>query len=166
MTNVPDLNGKTEEEAKTLAKEAGSKVKVEVGTDESKADGLVIFQDKEANSEVEKDSYITITINSLPTEKLGNIIVNVKSLLERKGKATINEDGTPKMVKVEVIVAGNSVLTQENVNANEITSLGVPFKGKGWIDIEVLIDDVRYTEDGYGKYLEDYTGSEINITIN
>ena len=165
MTNVPDLNGKTEEEAKTLAKEAGLKVKVEIGTDESKADGVVIFQDKEANSEVEKDSTITITINSLPTEKTGKIIVNILSLLDRKGKATVNEDGTPKMVKVEVFVNGKTVLGPEQYDAS-LTSLEAQFTGKGWVDIEVLIDDVRYTEDGFGKYLEDFKDSEINIKIN
>lgn len=162
---VPDLTGKTEDEAKKAIKDAGLKLKnVYTDTDESKADGVVLNQDLEENTEVEKDAYITITINSLPTEKKGKIIVNVKSLLERKGKATVNEDGTHKMVNVKVIVAENSILDQE-VDAT-VSSLEANFTGKGWIKIQVLIDDVRYTEDYYGENLEDFKNSEINITIN
>ena len=39
-------------------------------------DGKVIKQDLEANTEVEKDSYITITVNSLPTEKRGKVNID------------------------------------------------------------------------------------------
>ena len=157
MTTVPDLNGKTEEEAKTLAKEAGLKVKVEVGTDESKADGVVIFQDKEANSEVEKDSYITITINSLPTEKKGIVNINVKSLLG--GVAEYEEDGvTPKNVKLEIKVNDSSIYSEE-VNPL-VESISKEFTGKGYVEIKVLIDGVKKAEDGI--YLEDQTSITID----
>lgn len=160
MTTVPDLSGKTEEEAKTLAKEAGLKVKVEIGTDESKADGVVLYQDLETNSEVEKDSYIEITINSLPTEKKGTVNVNVKSLLERKNKEITNEDGTVKKVTVKIMVNETAVLTQE-VDAN-LESLSAEFTNKGWVDIKVLIDGTRYSEDYLGMDLE----SQTSITID
>ena len=157
MTTVPDLNGKTEEEAKTLAKEAGLKVKVEVGTDESKVDGVVIFQDKEANSEVEKDSYITITINSLPTEKKGTINVNVKSLLG--GVVEYEEDGsTVKNVKLEIRVNDSSIYSEE-VNPL-VESITAEFTNKGWVDIKVLINGVKKAEDG--MYLEDKTSIIID----
>ena len=157
MTTIPDLNGKTEEEAKTLAKEAGLKVKVEIGTDESKADGVVIFQDQEANSKVEKDSYITITINSLPTEKKGTINVNVKSLLG--GAVTYEEDGTTvKNVKLEIRVNDTSIYSEE-VNPL-VESITAEFTNKGWVDIKVLIDGVKKAEDG--MYLEDQTSITID----
>ena len=157
MTTVPDLNGKTEEEAKTLAKEAGLKVKVEIGTDESKADGVVIFQDQEANSEVEKDSTITITINSLPTEKKGTINVNVKSLLG--GAVEYEEDGTTvKNVKLEIRVNDSSIYSQD-VNPL-VESITAEFTNKGWVDIKVLINGVKKAEDG--MYLEDRTSITID----
>ena len=157
MTVVPDLNGKTEEEAKTLAKEAGLKVKVEIGTDESKADGVVLYQDQEANTEVEKDSTITITINSLPTEKKGTINVNVKSLLG--GAAQYEEDGTTvKNVKLEIRVNDTSIYSEE-VNPL-VESISAEFTNKGWVDIKVLIDGVKKAEDG--MYLEEKT----TITID
>ena len=157
MTTVPDLNGKTEDEAKTLAKEAGLKVKVEIGTDESKADGVVIFQDQEANSEIEKDSTITITINSLPTEKKGIINVNVKSLLG--GTVEYEEDGTTvKNVKLEIRVNDSSIYSQD-VNPL-VESITAEFTNKGWVDIKVLIDGVKKAEDG--MYLEDQTSITID----
>ena len=157
MTTVPDLNGKTEDEAKTLAKEAGLKVKVEIGTDESKADGVVIFQDQDANSEIEKDSVITITINSLPTEKKGTINVNVKSLLG--GAVEYEEDGTTvKNVKLEIRVNDSSIYSQD-VNPL-VESITAEFTNKGWVDIKVLINGVKKAEDG--MYLEDRTSITID----
>jgi len=162
---VPDLLGKTLDEAKGIITENGLKLKqIYTYVDESQADGVVLEQDIDPNTEVEKDSYINITINSLPIEKTGRIIVNVKSLLERKGKATTNEDGTEKMVTVKVLVDGKNVLTQEVVAT--VSSLEAKFTAKGWIDIDVLIDDVRYTEDYYGEDLEQIKDAEIAITIN
>ena len=158
---VPNLTGKTESEAKKLIKENGLKLKnVEIGTDENQKDGVVIYQDLEANSEVEKDSYINITINSLPTQKKGTINVNVKSLLERKGKPTTNEDGTSKKVTVKIMVNESAILTQE-VDAN-LESLSATFTNKGWVNIKVLIDGTRYTEDYSGMDLE----TQTSITID
>ena len=154
---VPDLKGKTEEEAKTLIKEAGLKVKVEIGTDESKADGLVLYQDLDANSEVEKDAYITITINSLPTEKKGTINVNVKSLLG--GAINYEEDGTTvKKVKLEIRVNNNTIYSEE-VNPS-VESISAGFTNKGWVDIKVLIDGIKKAEDG--MHLEDQTSITID----
>ena len=158
MTTVPDLNGKTEEEAKNLIKENGLKLKkVEVATDESKADGIIIMQDLEANSEVEKDSYITITVNSLPTEKKGLVNVNVKSLLG--GAVTYEEDGvTPKNVKLEIRVNETSIYSQD-VNPL-VESISAEFTNKGWVDIKVLIDGVKKEETG--MYLEEQTSITID----
>ena len=163
MTTVPDLSGKTEEEAKTLAKEAGLKVKVEIGTDESKADGVVLYQDQEANTEVEKDSTITITINSLPTEKKGEIRVNVNSILKRNGVATTNEDGTPKTVRVDIQVNNVSIIpeAEQMVNAETETFIG-EFTNKGWVSIKVLIDGVRYTDEYLEMNLETETQKYID----
>ena len=157
MSVVPDLTGKTEEEAKTLIKEAGLKAKVEVGTDESKADGIVIFQDVEANTEVKENSFVTITVNSLPTEKKGTVNVNVKSLLG--GAAEYEEDGvTPKNVKLEIKVNDSSIYS-EAVNPL-VESISADFTNKGYVEIKVLIDGIKKAETG--MYLEDQTSITID----
>ena len=155
---VPDLSGKTEDEAKKLIKDNGLKLKnVEVGTDESKAEGVVIYQDLEANSEVEKDSYINITINSLPTQKKGTINVNVKSLLN--GAVEYEADGvTPKKVKLEIRVNDSAIYSQE-VNPL-LESVSAEFTNKGYVGIKVLIDGVKKADTG--MYLEEETTCVID----
>jgi len=161
---VPDLIGKTEDVARDMITESGLKLRYTyTDVDESMPDGVVIYQDLEANTEVDKDSYINISINVLPTEKKATIVVNVKSLLERKGKLTSNEDGTDKMVRVDIQVNNQSILPEEQQTVNAKTeSLSAEFTNKGWVDIKVLIDGTRYTEDWLGIDLE----SQTSITID
>ena len=141
---VPDLTGKTEEEAKKLITDNGLKLKkVEVGRDESKEDGKVIAQSLEANSEVEKDSYITITVNSLPSDKKAIVNVNLKSLLH--GAAEYEEDGvTVKTVKLEIKVNDVSIYTD---NANPLAeSIEKEFTNKGIVTIKVFVNGSKEAE--------------------
>ena len=144
--------------------ESGLKLRyVYTDVDQSMPDGVVVYQDLDPNTEVEKDSYINISINVLPTEKKATINVNVKSLLERNGKSTSNEDGTDKMVRVDIQVNNESILpeAQQIVNA-KTESLSAEFTNKSWVDIKVLIDGTRYTEDWLGMDLE----AQTSITID
>ena len=50
---------------------------------------------------------------------------------------------------------------QQMVNA-KAESLSVEFTNKSWVDIKVLIDGIRYTEDYLGMDLE----SQTSITID
>lgn len=155
---VPDLSGKKEDDAKKLIKENGLKLKeVYVDTDESKADGVVIYQDLEANTEVAKDSYINITINSLPTEKKGTINVNVKSLLG--GAVEYEEDGTTvKNVKLEIKVNDVSIYSEEV--SPLVESISAEFTNKGYVGIKVLVDGIKKADTGI--YLEDETTCVID----
>ena len=81
-------------------------------------------------------------------------------MLERKGKPTTNEDGTSKKVTVKIMVNESAILTQE-VDAN-LESLSATFTNKGWVNIKVLIDGTRYTEDYSGMDLE----TQTSITID
>ncbi len=164
MVIVPDLTGKTEDVAKDMIKESGLKLRYTyTDVDESMPDGVVVYQDLDPNTEVEKDSYINISINVLPTEKKATIVVNVKSLLERNGKTTSNEDGTDKMVRVDIQVNNQSILPEDQQMVNAKTeSLVAEFTNKSWVDIKVLIDGTRYTEDWLGMDLE----SRTSITID
>ena len=161
---VPDLIGKTEDVAKSMITESGLKLRyVYTEVDESMPDGVVVYQDLDPNTEVEKDSYINISINVLPTEKKATINVNVKSLLERNGKSTSNEDGTDKMVRVDIQINNVSILPEEQQIVNAKTeSFSAEFTNKGWVDIKVLIDGTRYTDDWLGMDLE----SQTSITID
>lgn len=137
---VPDLTGKTEEEAKKAIKDVGLKLKtVTKEEDTTKDDGKVIKQSLEAGTEVEKDSAITITVNELQQQKEGTIIVNVKSLLN--GNVTYKDDGvTPVNVELKITV-GNDTVFKEKVDPRA-ESISQKISGKGTVEVKVYIGGI------------------------
>ena len=96
---VPSLVGKTEQEAKNLLTEAGLKVNVVNDEDESKNDGVVLRQSKDAGTEVQEGTTITITVNKVSEEKTIQLHVNVNKLAGNGSTAsnTTTEDTTNKV---------------------------------------------------------------------
>ena len=133
---------------------------------------MVIYQSLDPNTEVEKDSYIEITINVLPTEKKAIINVNVKSLLggaveyenvlDENGNPVLDENGNPKTevkdVKLEIRV-NDSAIYSESVSPL-VESISAEFRNKGWVDIKVLINGIKKADTG--MYLEDQTTMTID----
>ena len=64
---VPDLVYLEKAEAESKLKELGFTVKIETGSDENTADGLVLEQSAPSGEMLEKGSEITITVNDRPT---------------------------------------------------------------------------------------------------
>ena len=148
---VPDLLGKTEDVARDMITESGLKLRYTyTNVDESQPDGVVIYQSFDPNTEVEKDSYIEITINVLPTEKKATINVNVKSLLggaveyenvlDESGNPVLDENGQQvtkvKDVKLEIKVNDGSVYSEEV--SPLVESITAEFTNKGYVEIKVL----------------------------
>lgn len=157
---VPNLVGKTEAEAKKAITDAGLKLKsTYTDNDESKAEGVVLYQDVEADTEVEKNTSISITINRLLQKKKGIVNVYVKSLLGGKIPNGYKEDGvTPKEVKLKITVNGTTIY-EENVDPR-LASVSQEFSNKGNVTIKVFIDDVKQGED---RYLDLEYKTEITI---
>lgn len=137
---VPDLLGKTEEEAKKLIKDNGLKLKTTAtAEDTTKDDGVVIKQSLDAGTEVEKDSSITITVNVLQQQKEGTVNVNVKSVLN--GKVDYEEDGvTPVKVELKITV-GNDTVYKEKVDPR-VESISQKISGKGTVEVKIYIDGI------------------------
>lgn len=132
--NVPDLLGKTEAEAKKAITEAGLKLKnIVTAEDTTKDDGIVIKQTLDAGTEVEKDAYITITINRLQAQKEATINVNVKSI-----NGTSDEDIDP--VELKITVNSDTVYKQE-VNP-QVESISQKISGKGTVTVKVYINGI------------------------
>ena len=138
---VPNLVGKTEDEAKKMITEAGLKLKQVVTTeDTTKDDGKVVKQSLEPATEVEKDSFITITVNVLPVQKEATINVNVKSIVGESG-IQYEEDGiTPIKKELEIRVSGDTVYKQK-VNPL-VESISQKISGKGTVEVKVYIDGI------------------------
>ena len=161
---VPNVVGKTEEEAKQMLKDAGlTLAATKYSEDATKEDGTVLEQNLEAGETVEKESNITITVNKIEALIEGTVKVNLKSLLQKKGK-TIEyvETTTPKndnesneTNKIEnqtvttkkakessvKITVGNDIIYSEKVPQDK-TDITATLKGKGTVTIKVSVDDV------------------------
>ena len=67
------------------------------------------------------------------------------------------------MVKVDIQVNNVSILPEDQQMINAKTeSLSTDFTNKGWVEIKVLIDGTRYTEDWLGMDLEAQTSIVID----
>ena len=149
--NVPSLIGKTEAEAKKEIENAKLKLKtILTAEDKTKNDGTVIKQSLEAGTEIEKDSEITITINSIPKQKEATINVNLKSILDGKieyekeydeetGETIITDK--PINVELKIEVDGDTVYS-ESVKPT-LDSISTKISGVGTVEVKVWVDGVR-----------------------
>ena len=151
---VPNLEGKTEEEAKKAITDAGLTLSAVLNSEDTKKEnGKVLKQSLEAGSTVEKGSNITITINKIAEVIQGTVNINLKSLLkyteetetivdEETGETTTKtkEAGS---VKLKVVVGGDTVYSEKQ--KKDTTNVAVGFSGVGTVTIKVYVDDVLKT---------------------
>ena len=157
-SSVPSVIGKTESDAKNTLTSLGLQVTVAYDEDSSKENGVVLKQSLDAGKEVEQVNSVTITVNKLTETKYATVYVNVKSLLEGKGKKieyennastnTENEivDNSNKGVKkVKVkITAGDDIVCNDDIDPTT-TNLYRPISGKGTVQVKVYIDGEWYS---------------------
>lgn len=148
MTNVPDLIGKTEEEAKKLVKEANLKLgNIKTETDTTKNDGIVLKQSVESGTEVEEDSEIIITLNQLPKIKSGTVDIKLSSFTDYV-EIEDPEDGSvlnaPKNVEVMVKVTsqGSEDTVYKQSHLENAENVNVKIQGVGNVTVKVYIGGV------------------------
>lgn len=137
---VPNLIGKTEEEAKVAIVAAGLKWKrTDKKSDSSKPNNTIIGQDIVAGSVVDKDTEITITLNEFDELKTGTINVNVIELL---GGYTPKKDEEgnildPENVKVVLTVGGVEYATKDVPENSTTCSFSVDSTGSKNVTIQI-----------------------------
>ena len=138
--DVPDVLGKSESDAKKELEDAGFKVKVSYDEDADEEDGVVL---KQSSKKAAEGSTITITVNKLPEDVKGTLIVNVKSLT---GYETQYDDEgnsiSPEKVSVQISVTdseGNSLVSQTRQISEDEDDYTVTFEGNGKVNVEVSI---------------------------
>ena len=142
---MPDLSGKTEEEAKAAITTAKLKWKSTAKTsDSSKPNGVVVNQSVSAGSMVDKDTEIVITVNEFDEAKSVSINVNVKSLLGGKIEYEDEEKTIEKPVKLTVKVGADTIYNE--LVSPSATSIPMSKTDKGTKDAVVYIDDIWKTQ--------------------
>ncbi len=136
---VPNLIGKTEEEAKQAIVAAGLKWKrTDKKSDSSKPNNTIISQDIVAGSIVDKDTEITITLNEFDEIKTGSININVSTLLGYTAKN--DEEGNlikPNSVDVVLILDGSEYATKETTEDSTNCSFSIDSTGSKPVSIQI-----------------------------
>lgn len=138
---VPNLIGKTEEEAKAAIANAGLKYKATLTkVDSSKNSNTIIEQSIVAGSVVDKDTEITITLNTYEAEKKGTVTVNLKSLMNYSETDAEGNLVEPKTVNLRIEVNGDTIYKEKH-KTNE-TNISAQISGIGTVTVKVYVDDV------------------------
>lgn len=145
--SVPHVVGKDVEEAKQILTELNLEVDTVEEEDASKSDGVILKQSVENGNIVDEGSKIILTVNKIQKDKEATVIINVKSLAEKK--LPLDPESTdPNKNNVKITVYnGNDAVYQRNVS-RQTKNLEVPVKGKGNITIKVYIAEVTESKDG------------------
>lgn len=137
---VPNLIGKTVEEAKAAITNAGLKLKrIDTKADSSKPNNTIIAQDIVAGSVVDKDTEITITLNEFDEIKTGSINVDVSALLGGY-TAKYDEEGNlikPNSVNVVLILDGKEYATKESTEDSTNCSFSVDSTGSKPVSVQI-----------------------------
>jgi len=139
---VPSLVGKNEQEAKALLAEAGLKANIINDEDDSKNDGVVLRQSKEAGTQVQEGTTITITVNKVSQAKEATFTIDVKKITGGYDKdETGNNVGGSKSKTVDIIITvdGKEAYRQSNVDKNSMITAKV--SGKGSQTVVVTLKD-------------------------
>ena len=161
----------TESEAKKELEKLGLKVKVEYKEDTTKDDGIVLSQNKDAGTEVEKGSEITIVVNSLPEKKDGKITIDIEGVLGKKAYKTVEEttkdengeDVTTEKevarddINVEIFVDDSSVYSA-TANGDDIVSYTVENR-TGNVDVKIKVD-------GTVVYNDEFRYDDTTLKVN
>ena len=148
---VPDVVGKTRDEAQEALTELGMEVTIKEKEDTTKSDGVVLEQNVQAGSQSEEGAKITITVNKWQKDVQGVVNVKVKSLVDT-GKYTSSDDEESKNVEVKIkIKAGNEEEKQiykkdVSVDTDKITET---FESKGKVTVSVYINSILVNGKSY-----------------
>ena len=141
---VPDVVGKTQDEAKKTLEAQGFVVTVTNAEDSSKASGVVLKQSLDSGKSVEKGSSITITVNSYEESKTMTININVKSITGGYTEDTGDTNSTGSTIAKTVSItlkSGNTTLYSDSGVDKNTTNKSATITGKGSMDLTLTITD-------------------------
>jgi serine/threonine-protein kinase len=158
LVRVPDLLGKTEEEARQLADDNKLLVEVVYAENTAKADGIVLSQDPDKEASVSELSEIKIVVNKLKGSPIDDPSTDPSDdpsdeTPDTTPKRTVTIDlknkGTRDVFMVKVVVQGQTLGTRteyEEMHSRKDGKITVPISETGSGIIKVYIDDVLDSE--------------------
>ena len=157
QVDVPNVLGKTEEDARKLLTD--SKLKVEVIYEENKSNdnGKVLKQSIESGKTVDVETTVVITVNKIVEEKTAKIVVDLKSITggysEKDNDTNINTitvTDIAKTASVTIKVDGKIRSQDSGVDKNKTVELEVTGTTTASIEVEI-------TDSKNGKWIKTHT---------
>ena len=141
-TTVPGVLGKTQEEAKKILQDSGFVVTVINSEDSSKENGVVLKQSLDEGKSVDKESAITITVNTFEASKSMPISIDVKSITGgyEENTNSVEENKIVKTVSITITSGGKTLWSDSGVDKN-IKDKKASITGKGSMDLTLTITD-------------------------
>ena len=147
QVEVPDLTGMTEEQAKKALSDAKLKWKSTNTINDSAKGAGVVSQTVSPKSKVDKDTEVSITINTYSELKTGTIKINVASIvgytpeteeIEDENGEKITVTKKPGTVEVRVTVDGEQI--ESKTVSKDTENLTLTTTGRGTVTVKVIID--------------------------
>ncbi len=141
---VPDVIGKSQEEAKKTLESQGFVVTVTTSEDSSKASKVVLKQSLNSGTSVEKGSSITITVNNYEESKTISVSINVKSITGGYTEEIESTNSTGSTIAKTVNItlkSGNTTLYSDSGVDKNTTNKSATINGKGSMDLTLIITD-------------------------
>ena len=162
-TTVPNVVGKSEEDAKSALQTAKLSVNVIYTESNSNPNGTVLKQDISAGTQTPTDSTVNITVNKIEETKNATVSINVKSITGGYDISDENLTDSDKKAKVEVNVSNDgSGFTKSGVDKNN-TNIQGNITGKGNVTITVKITDENGVTNSSSKTIN--LNNETNVSI-
>ena len=147
QVEVPDLTGMTEDEAKKALSDAKLKWKSTSTINDSSKGAGVVSQTVSEKSMVDKDTEVSITINTYSELKTGTIKINIAAIVgykpeteevEDENGETVTVKKEPGTVELKVTVDGEQIESKKVSKDTE--NLTLTTTGRGTVTVKVIID--------------------------
>ena len=139
---VPDVVGKTKDEAQEILTELGMEVNIKEKEDTNQSDGVVLEQNVQAGSQSEEGAKITLTVNKIKENVEGVVNVKVKSIADKEVPLSGNpeEDKDKQKVSIKIYVGTDKIY--EATVSRDTDKINKTFKAKGRVIVKVFINDI------------------------
>ncbi|MBQ3408883.1 MAG: Stk1 family PASTA domain-containing Ser/Thr kinase [Clostridia bacterium] len=160
---VPDVVGKTKDEAQETLTELGMEVTIKEKEDSNQSDGVVLEQNIVAGTQSEEGAKITITVNKIKTAVEGVVNVKVKALADKYAPVDETDGVSTENQNVAVkILVGTDTILEKNIS-RDTDNITQSFEAKGNVTIKVYINSILAN----GKsYTMDMNGDNRTLTVN
>ena len=159
---VPDVVGKSKDEAKDTLTELGMEVNFKEKEDLNQSDGVVLEQNIQAGSQSEEGAKITLTVNKIKTNVSGVVNVKVKSLADKEVPLSGNteEDKDKQKVAVKIVVGQDTIY--DKTISRDTDKITESFEAKGNVIIKVYINGILANKKSYSM---DMNSDNRTITV-